>query len=307
MDSQTGKRSGQGPIIEMEADAVTKATPATPGESLSEAAEAGKYGPRATVRYFDMALAWAKRMFSPPRFDFVAHWSVRLGHYALLLAQVLSLVIGLAAAIKFSSWDYLLAGIGSAVLLLVLQYTASRFLNAGDALIRSSPSRLGSIAFLDCLALLLFALGVYLLVQNIMLKDWTAFFWGLGIFALCDALAYVALNPPMANTSIIQGLSAGEEAIGILSFMVKQIVAIIPIVFGVGAVIGAVAIAVSLYPLFKDSQAMDSFSAIRITLICACLPFAGYVFFVLYHLGLDLMRAVLSVPGKLDALAKRRE
>jgi hypothetical protein len=238
----------------------------------------------------------------------VARWAVLLGQYALLLAQALCLVIGLSAAIKLSSWEFLLTGVGAALLLLVLQYTAGRFLNAGDALIRSSASRVASVAFLDCLALLLVATGIYLLVQGIMQKEWSAFFKGLGLFALCDALAYVALNPTMANTAISEGLTAGEEALGILSFGVKAIVAVVPAVFGVGAVIGAVALAISLVPLLKErGTPVDSFEATILTVGCACLPLAAYVFFAFYHLGLDLMRAVLSIPGKLDALARKRE
>ena len=37
----------------------------------------------------------------------------------------------------------------------------------------------------------------------------------------------------------------------------------------------------------------------------AALPLIGYVLFVLNYLMLDIIRAILSIPGKLDVIGKK--
>ena len=35
------------------------------------------------------------------------------------------------------------------------------------------------------------------------------------------------------------------------------------------------------------------------------LPFLSYIFFVLFYLAIDVIRAILAVPGKLDEVIKK--
>ena len=73
----------------------------------------------------------------------------------LWCTQILAIVFGIIAAIRLSNWVLALYGIGAAILLAVLQYTAKRFFSAGDTLSKASPSKLAPPAFLDSLAPLL--------------------------------------------------------------------------------------------------------------------------------------------------------
>lgn len=279
-------------------------------KKAKSAVRSAKFEPRAGVAMLDELLDWARRTFPPTMFDALAGGLVRYGHYALMLAQVLCLLIGIVAGVKLGSIAFVVYGVGIALLLVILQYTANKFLNAGNALIQSSPSRLGSDAFLDCLSLLMEAGGILVLIWFVILAGrtgaWTLLWLGIGTWALCDAVAYVALNPSMVNVAIDSDVRAGEEAIGIMSFLVKAVVRIVPIAFGVGAVLGAIGLLAGIINLLRLEtgvaleRALPGVNALRFTLFCTCLPFASYVFFAFYHLMIDILRAILILPEKLD-------
>jgi hypothetical protein len=128
----------------------------------------------------------------------------------------------------------------------------------------------------------------------------------------------VALHARIVNVTIGSG-SAGEEATGILSFFFKAGLKLVPIFFLLLAVAGDLAILASF------SQSGQGFasavgSVLRFfpipvnvpfnligsaVVMAACLvPILGYFVFLLMHLMIDVTRAVLSVPGKLDALRR---
>lgn len=262
----------------------------------------GNFDPRRSIGLIDRLIDWTKTTFPPEKFEALSNWFAKYGHGALVCAQVLTLVYFVIAAVVTKSWPMLFVGAGFATLLVMLQYTADKFLHAGDTLIKSSPSRLSSVAFLDCLALLVEAFGLLAVIYAITLRQWSLFIVGLGVWAICDAIAYIAINPSLANIKISKDTAAGEEAIGILSFIVKAIVRMVPFAFGVGAIAGSVSLLVaSIGLMFKENAVVD-FAHVGLIVVCACLPFASYVLFTVYHLIIDVLRAILVIPGKLDKL-----
>ncbi len=265
------------------------------------------FDPHKSIGLIDRLIDWTKKIFPPEKFEALSSWFAKYGHGGLVCAQVLTLIYFIIAAVVTKSWPMIFVGAGFAILLVMLQYTADKFLNAGDTLIKSSPSRLSSVAFLDCLALLVEAFGILAVIYAITLRQWSLFIVGLGVWAICDAIAYIAINPSLANIKISKDTAAGEEAIGILSFVVKAIVRMVPFAFGVGAIIGSVSLLVaSIGLIFKENAAVD-FAHVKLIVICACLPFASYVLFTVYHLIIDILRAILVIPGKLDKLTPRGE
>jgi len=273
-------------------------------KSARGAADSGRFKPRAGIEKLDKLLDWVRERAPEEAFQSLSAWCVRYGHTGLMVAEVLCLLMGVVAAIKLGSWVYLVHGAGLAVLLLILQYTADKFLHAGEALVEASPSRLGSGAFLDCLCLLSGAAGILIMVSYVMLArqsgQWSLLWAGLGAWALCDAIGYIALNPSMANIEIDENVRAGEEAIGIMSFLVKAVVRIVPIAFGIGAIIGVLGLLFGTFSLMGSGQLLAAHASLRLIVLCACLPFFSYVLFAFYHLVIDLMRAILVLPGKLD-------
>jgi len=281
------------------------------GESYKKAKTAGsRFEPRASIGWLERLLAWARQTFPADRFESLASKCVKYGHYGLVAAQALTVLFGFTAAVKHSNWVYFLYGIGVAALLVILQYTANRFLNAGDALIKASPSRLGSKAFPDCLALLAEVAGIlaflsYLLAAHRM-GQWSLVWVGLGVLALFDSVAYIALHPSMTNTSIDESVRAGEEAIGIMSFLVKALVRIVPLAYGIGTVLGAIGLLFGTFSLIGSGLPQAGRAALRLIVLCTCLPLASYVFFAFYHLAIDILRAILVLPSKIDSLADKK-
>ncbi len=271
-------------------------------KKAKSASRAWSFDPNVSIKFLDRLLNWARTMFPAEKFESLAAWCIRYGHAAFVVAQVLALLFFLAAAFKLSNWVYLLCGIGFAIFLAILQYTANKFLNAGPSLIQSSPSKLGSDAFPDCLALLVEVAGILIFLKFTLdariEHQWNLVLVGLGIWALCESVAYVALNPKMVNISISNKISAGEEAIGILSFFVKAMVRIVPIAFGIGTIIGNLALLFAIFTPMSGGLPVAGISALGLIIACGCLPFASYVIFAFYHLILDILQSILGKNQK---------
>ncbi len=255
--------------------------------------------PLAAVDLLDDVIDWARRTFPVSLFDRIATSLVKYGHLGLIVAEIACVILGLTAAFKMDNWRLFPGGIGIALLLVILQYTASRFMDAGDRLLANSPSRLGSDAFMDCLALLVEVLGICLFFYNWFVGGWGHFFIGLALWALCDAIAYIALNPGMVNIEVGGEVGAGEEAIGILSLGVKTVVRLVPMAFGIGAILGSIALIAATFGMMRTGDPAAAVSALRLIAWCVLLPFFSYILFALYHLLIDLLRAIL-VLGKHD-------
>lgn len=268
--------------------------------------QSGAFEPCTVIRAVESVLDWARRTFPADMMQSLAGGLVRCGHTALLVAQVLTIVFGFVAAVRLHNWVLFAYGIGGALALLILQFTAGKFLNAGDALIKSSPSRLSCGAFPDCLALLAEVGGLLFLLSTLMNArlsgQWSLVWVGIGGLALFDAVAFIALHPSLTNTSMAENVGAGEEAIGLLSFLVKIVVRIVPIAFGVGTAIGTVGLLFGTISVARTGLIAAGKASWGLVAFCACLPFASYVFFAFYHLALDILRAILELPRKLDRL-----
>ena len=265
-------------------------------KKAKQVVQSSHFEPRATVKLLDNLLTWIRKTFPPDMFDSLSDRLVTYGHMGLVAAQILMLVFGLVAVMKESTWLY----IGYALLFVVLQYIADKFISAGKSLIESSPSRLRSEAFLDSLFLLAEIVGIIIFIKFCFLaKDngqWSQVLIGLFLWCLCDGVAYLALNPSMVNISLAEDVRAGEEAIGIMSFFVKAVVRMVPIAFGIGILMGMLGL---LYGIASGNSTTRLLS-LNLIAVSTCLPFVCYVFFAFYHLIIDLMQAVLVRSHKID-------
>jgi hypothetical protein len=269
--------------------------------------------PRKGVRFIETLLNWDRKIFPPDVFEKVVDWFGKAGFFGLLAAQILAAVLFVITAIKMQGqfWSTVFYGLGVIILLAILQFTADRFLSADRAMIEHSPSRMGSAAFLECLAVLAEIAGIgafiFYIVQAKQMSQWSLLWNGIGAWVLLDALAHIALNPSMVNLTIVDDVRAGDEALGILSFVAKAIVRLVPVAFGVGVIVGDVLLAWSSVALIKDGDFQMGNNSIKLLCLCACLPLASYIFFAFYHLTLDLLWAILAVPRKLDEMKENRK
>lgn len=234
------------------------------------------------------------------------------GHWGLLAVAVLGLVIELIGATGRGG-SAVLWGVGWLIVLPLLQYTALQFLGATRSMVTSNGTSLGSQAFLRCYALVALVAAIVTLigaiVRSIDAASLQIFLFGLAFTALWLATAWLALNPSLLGIRINQQSSAGEEAIGVLSFFVKSAVRIVPIFYGVTMVVAAIQAAVVLLGMIGDTQAEILIAVSRaefaapMVMLAALSPFLAYIGFVFYFLVIDLMRSVLSIPGNLRGAA----
>ena len=108
--------------------------------------------------------------------------------------------------------------------------------------------------------------------------------------------------------------SAGEDFISILTFVLKVMLRLVPVALLVLSVIGLIRIVPMIFTTYIQSgessnrfltanMLADMTAAARFVLI-GLLPLAVYLIYIFYYVTLDLIRAILQLPGKLDALKK---
>jgi hypothetical protein len=267
------------------------------------------------VRFLDQVLAGVRARVTEERFDRATRTLVYFGHYALLAGAALGLALGIVLAVRDDSLRGLLAGIGWVCLILALQYTAVKFMSAGDALVASTPNRLGSPALLDCFALLNLVGAIVAVIWFAILAgrfsnaNWL---WlGVGTAGFCAGLLAVSVNPRCLNMTVAPNTTADEEALSVVTFLTKAFLKIVPFCFGFWAIAGTVGLAVASVDILRGEAPEASVFLARSTAAglvfwAALLPLFGYLVFLAYYLSIAVLRAVLAVPRKLDELRPPR-
>ena len=114
-------------------------------------------------------------------------------------------------------------------------------------------------------------------------------------------LAAVALNPAALGISIAPASRASEEAIGVLTFLLKALLRAVPVAFGAGVVCGALLLAYACGQVFSGDKGIESGRRTppgwptTASWWFAGLPLVAYLAFLLCCLVLDLWRSVLSL------------
>ena len=246
------------------------------------------------------------KLLQARRFDDIVDRLTTVGHWSLLAVAVLGLVIELIAAASHDG-SAILWGIGWLIALPLLQYTAVQFLGVTRDLVQSNRTTLGSGAFLRCYALVALVAAILILVAAIVwgidAGSIQVFLFGLAFTAVAVATAWIALSPSLVAINVNRQSSAGEEALGILSFFVKTGVRLVPIFYGVTLLVGAIQAVIILLGMIGDTQ-VELINAVTraelsapLLLWAALSPFLAYLAFVFYFLVIDLMRGILSIPG----------
>lgn len=239
--------------------------------------------------------------------DLVARQS---GHLAYIAAAVVLALAYLILGIRLDSFRLAFGGL---LLLLpaaiLLHYVAALFLDAGASLLRKSPSELSSPAILTFFALAFFSGGIFCFVWGLyqLILGGSALTFGLwlGHAALLLYACGIALNAATVNVHPGSGLSAGEEALGIVMFLLKIPVRLVPFLFGVGAVVGLCAAVYALYLVIAAEPVFivdDVHGILHRVLAVALLPLLTYVGFAVSALLIEVLRAILRIPGKIDHL-----
>jgi hypothetical protein len=236
--------------------------------------------------------------------DFCIKWLLVIGHVGIIVSAGLGFFFSLIYAIKENSFNGFLMGIVWVLLLFVVQYTAHKFSTAGEDLIKNNPSQLASKTFLDCFGFLVLIGGVVVFIMALvgLIKGmpFSMFLEGLALFVFMEFVALIAFNPKTITVKVVKSNSAGQEALGIITFFVKTIMKLVPILFGALIVVGTVMLFVQGIKLFGASAGfvwiVIQRGVARQILFAAMIPFLSYITFVLAYLNIDLIRAILSIP-----------
>lgn len=243
------------------------------------------------------------------------------GHGAVLAGAVLTLLYSIYAAVKQNSFSVFLAGMGMIVAIAVAQFAARRFLHASEIEIANTPSQVSPTGFLDCVGLLSLLLALVTIVGGIITAVEVSSWLPLppALFLAIGAMYFgaIALHPLLANVSTADE-TAGEEAIGLLSFFAKAALRLVPVFFCLLALGGCLAIMASFFsagrPLadaissvlgyapFMRSGAAYGLAPSAVVVFACLLPLVAYFGFLLQYLFLDILRAILATPTKIDLL-----
>jgi hypothetical protein len=281
-----------------------------PGQTASDRA-----GPRAARHPLEVVLDSVRAQFTVGFVDSTTKTFVAGGHYCLYVAMLASFGAALTLGVKTGSLDQVLRGVVWLLSLAVLQYSAGRFCVALDRLNRTTAGHVSTTVFLDSFALLNMVAGLAILLGSAVLAVRSGVYplvlLGLVSFIVCEHLAFVSLNPETLSISVAADTPAGEEAIGMLAFLLKALLRLAPVAFGAGVVGGTLWLFYACYQVFGGANlavAEETAAAATWCIIgSAALPFVAYVLFLLFYLLVDVVRAVLSLPAKLDALADKHQ
>jgi hypothetical protein len=266
------------------------------------------------LRLVDALLDSVARALPARRLDAIDRFATRVAGVAYLTASGLALILFAGAGAMTSQTALIVTAAAGVPVAVLLYYLAATFLSAGASLIARSPSPLSCQAFPRCLALVTLVASLATMILGAMVALQTglviAGVVAAGVVAMLVYASASALSLDTLRVQLSDTAGAGDEAVGILSLVLKLfLVRTIPVTFLVAASVG---VACSLM-LFADLLGGGAAKVALLTWACAgvlavaLVPFATYLMFVLVSLGLDLARAVLVLPDRLDRLAARKE
>jgi hypothetical protein len=120
-------------------------------------------------------------------------------------------------------------------------------------------------------------------------------------------LGFVALNPAAIGMRVEPRKRLSEDAIGVLTFVLKMLLQAVPVAFGVGVVCGTLTLILACYQvataegiaIFEAGKNMTTAGSLLVHWAAA--PLLAYLAFLACHVPIDLWRAILALPEKLDA------
>lgn len=261
-----------------------------------------------TASLIDKFLLWLKKTTFNTFVETNEKWFTKIGLSLMYFIAAMSLLTSIVLLIKYnalSSGNVFMIGICGLIVTLVLQYVAAKTLPCLNLLISNTPVKLSSSAILDITALTAGILGIMSLlgglIISINLDNVQIIIAALAFFVLCTYWAAMALKPDTLNIEIVKNTSAGEELIGLLTFFAKGSLKIIPLIFCGCMIFSAYEITAMIFHKFiyideiKRDACLTAYS-----LSGALLPLFGYLSFIAYYFTIDIARAILSIPEKLD-------
>lgn len=264
----------------------------------------------------DHLLPMARGLLSESQFAAINQAVGVVGRYAQWFALGVVVVFNVLLGVKADSLQMIVIGMVAAIGLLVLQYWSQRTSSAIEQSITSTPVTLGSTAVVDGLAVSSLVAGailpIWLVVTAVQAKDGIVemLIVAVGVLITLGYVAALALHPRLMNVQFEKTSSAGDEAIGVVGFVLRLVFRFVPMAYAVGMTFLPLALIKAMIGLFGDGVGG---AALAGTLIqtwlfqVAALPLLAYLLYIFYSLTIDLVRATLAVPRKLDEVREAIE
>ena len=264
---------------------------------------------------FDLAIESVRAVCPDGLAESIASVAGRIGVTSLYISAAIALIGGMPVAIRANSFVAFVAGLGVSVAILVGQYIAYRLLGACRTAIVTNRSMLSSLAIPDS-AFLLVAVAT---IAGVIGLIWTSiqagqlifFVAALGVLAVGAFAALATVTPAGLSVDVEPNCRAAQEAVGVLTFVVKLILRCTPLLFASGVAFATYRLIASVVFVMK-AEAREMFiaqqdvaTAIAILFAVIAIPVYSYVLMLLYYLTLDVIAAIVSLPGKLDLIAER--
>lgn len=263
-----------------------------------------------TSVWIDKFISYLRHGYFSDFLDKNIAWLTKAGLSGLYVSAILGIATSIYVPIEYTNVDFgysLAIGFAWASLCIVAHYTAVKFLPNLDNIIRATPTKLTSSAFLDSFAVISGIGGVISLIGGFYLgfetENSDLIVYGIFGFIFCEYLMSLALNPASLNIEITEKTTAGEEFIGILSFVMKGFLRLIPVLFGSGIILGIIRI-LGFWATEVEyiAQLITQATAVVSITMSAFLPVTGYLTFLLYYFFIDVLASIIAIPKKLDSL-----
>ncbi len=238
-----------------------------------------------------------------------------VGIIALYVAAAVVPIGGAVLAIKTNNFAGLALTIAASVTLIVGQYVAQRLLGACDAAIHTNKTYVSSLAIPDCLfvAVTVGTIGgvVTLLWLSIQESQFNLFLAAIALLVVGVFAALVAIQPSGISVFVRPECRAAEEAVGVLTFLMKFFLRCAPIAFAAAVAFGtfrAISLVVDILRMPRESLLpviFQSYSVGGLLLAATAIPLYAYLIMLIYYLSLDIISAIVSIPGKLDLIANQ--
>lgn len=261
---------------------------------------------------FDVPIAFARRYCPSDLPATISGVAGKAGVYSLYAAAAFVLLGGIVATIRGGMVrSFAIAALVS-FLVLVAQYVAQRLIGACDVAIQSNKSVLSSLAIPHCA----FVVSAAAAIGGALSLWWAAaelgevklFLGGVAVLAVGAFAAIVAIQPSGVSVDVNPDCRVGEEAVGVLTFLLKVFLRCAPIAFAAAvgfATFDAASVVLDILRGREDGLFLFRriTTAIGYLFAAASIPLAAYMTMLVYYLTLDVISAIVSIPGKLDVLA----
>lgn len=208
--------------------------------------------------------------------------------------------------------------VAAVVITLLSIYVIYKTMGIFDSIIASSRCRISSLNIFSIMVLFFQVMAIVSFIGGIYMAFNFKYFLFL-VYGVIGAIFFFLLalyNSVPEEFAVVQdeNASAGEDFTAITTFAIKVSLRLIPIIIFVVPIIGIVNCIPEIFTSYVqssgDSNYLDIGSMIASMtmlggfLLVGLIPLIAYIYYLISYVSLDIIRALLSLPQKLDELKK---